>query len=55
VNTACGGFRAFLMLLGYYPAVFARCFRPFVDLLLTRRSDSKKPHLVAWRKALMFL
>ena len=30
------GFRAFLVLPVYYPADLARCFGPFVDLLLTR-------------------
>ena len=49
------GFRAFLILLVYYPADLARCFRPFVDLLLTRRGDSKKPRCLAGRKALISL
>ena len=38
-----GGFRAVCVLHGYYPADFARGFRPFVDLLLTRRWERKKP------------
>jgi hypothetical protein len=30
------------MLSAHYPADLARGFRPFVDLLLTRRGDTKK-------------
>jgi hypothetical protein len=37
------GFRVFLILLRYYPADLARGFGLFVDLLLTRGLDSKKP------------
>jgi hypothetical protein len=47
------GFRAFLILPAYDPADLARGIRPFVDLLLTRRWDSKKPHQMAGRKALI--
>jgi len=38
---------------GYYPADLARCFRPFVDLLLTRGLERKKPPLGAALKHLM--
>ena len=48
-------FRAVCVQPGHYPADLARRFRPFVDLLLTRRLDSKKPRLVAGRKALILL
>lgn len=47
------GFRAVLILPGYYPTGIARGIRPFVDLLLTRRSDSKKPRWMAGRKTLI--
>jgi hypothetical protein len=33
---------ALLILSGHYPAVFARGFRPFVDLLLTRGLERKR-------------
>ena len=49
------GFRAFLILLGYYPSDLARRFRPFVVLLLTRRLHSKRPRGEARRKALIML
>lgn len=52
IHTFCG-FRAFLSLPAYYPTGIARGIRPFVDLLLTRRSDSKKPHQMEGRKALI--
>ena len=41
------GFRAFLILRGHYPPVFARGIHPFVDLLLTRRWERKRPPLGA--------
>lgn len=41
------GFRAFLNLPAYYPADVARCFGPFVDLLLTRAEQCKEPPLGA--------
>ena len=37
------GFRAFLILHGYYPPDLARRFRPFVDLLLTRLANKQEP------------
>jgi hypothetical protein len=37
------GFRAVCVLRGYYPPDLARSFRPFVDLLLTRGLERKKP------------
>ena len=37
------GFRPFSILPAYYPTDLARCFRPFVDLLLTRGLERKKP------------
>jgi hypothetical protein len=37
------GFRAFLILRAYYPTDLARGFGPFVDLLLTRAFERKKP------------
>ena len=49
------GFRAFHVLRGYYPAGIARRFRPFVDLLLTRRLDSKKPRGEAGHKRLILI
>jgi len=49
------GFRAFLILLGYYPPDLARSFGPFVDLLLTRAGERKKPRLVAGRMCLITL
>ncbi|NGQ92448.1 hypothetical protein G5V65_16250 [Rhodobacter sp. HX-7-19] len=52
MNAFVCGLRAFLILPTYYPADFARGFGPFVDLLLTRRGDSKKPRGEAGRKAL---
>lgn len=55
LSAVCCGFRALLILPAYYPADLARCFRPFVDLLLTRRLDSKRPHQMAGRKALITL
>jgi hypothetical protein len=42
-----------LILLAYYPTGIARGFGPFVDLLLTRGLDSKKPHQMVGRKALI--
>ncbi len=42
LSAACCGFRASPILPCYYPADLARRIRPFVDLLLTRRGDSKK-------------
>jgi hypothetical protein len=36
------GFGAVLIRRGHYPTGIARCFRPFVDLLLTRRAERKK-------------
>ena len=47
------GFRAFLNLPAYYPADVARCFGPFVDLLLTRAVERKRPPCVAPRKVLI--
>jgi hypothetical protein len=41
------GFRGFLILPASYPTDLARGFGPFVDLLLTRREDSKKPRCLA--------
>ena len=41
------GFRAFLILLAPYPTGIARRFCPFVDLLLTRGEERKKPPLGA--------
>jgi hypothetical protein len=46
------GFGALRVLSAPYPAGIARSFGPFVDLLLTCRLDSKKPHQMAGR---MFL
>lgn len=37
------GFSAFLIRPAYYPTDLARCFGPFVDLLLTRGLERKKP------------
>jgi hypothetical protein len=53
VKASLGGFGVACVLLASYPTGIARCFRPFVDLLLTRREDSKKPHHLAGRKALI--
>ena len=47
------GFRAFLVQPGYYPTDLARGIRPFVDLLLTRGGERKKPRGEAGRKALI--
>jgi hypothetical protein len=41
------GFRAFLILPAHYPTDLARSFGPFVDLLLTRVGERKKPPLGA--------
>lgn len=49
------GFRAILILWAYYPADLARSFGPIVDLLLTCREDSKKPHHLAGRMSLIML
>ncbi|WP_203232283.1 hypothetical protein, partial [Gemmobacter caeruleus] len=49
------GFRALLILPDPYPTDLARGFRPFVDLLLTRSSDSKKPRWMAGRMWLITL
>jgi hypothetical protein len=54
IHTLCG-FRAVCVLRAYYPTGIARGFGPFVDLLLTRGLDSKKPRWLAGRKALMLL
>ena len=48
-------FRAFLILWAYYLTGIARGFRPFVDLLLTRCWESKKPPVGAARKMLIYL
>ncbi|WP_395543813.1 hypothetical protein, partial [Neotabrizicola sp. sgz301269] len=53
MNALFCGFRAFLSLPAYYLTGITRRFRPFVDLLLTRRLDSKKPRWMAGRKALI--
>jgi hypothetical protein len=47
------GFRAVCVLSAPYRTVFARRFGLFVDLLLTRWEDSKKPRGKAGRKLLM--
>ena len=50
------GFRAFLNLPAYYPADVARCFGPFVDLLLTRVVERKKPPMrVAANVLILFI
>lgn len=54
MDVVCG-FGAFLILPGYYPTVFARGFGPFVDLLLTRGEERKKPHHLAGRMSLILL
>lgn len=43
LTAVCCGFRALRFLPAYHPTDLARGIRPFVDLLLTRREDSKKP------------
>ena len=48
-------FGAFLILRGYYPSDLARRFRPFVDLLLTRGGERKKPPMWAALKRLIYL
>jgi hypothetical protein len=51
----CCGFRAFLILPCHYPTDLTRRFRPFVDLLLTRGLERKKPPLRAALKLLIYL
>jgi hypothetical protein len=53
LNAVRCGFRALLLLPGHYPADLARGFGPFVDLLLTRRVERKKPHQMAGRMSLI--
>lgn len=50
--TLCG-FRAFRVLRAYYPADLVRGIRPFVDLLLTRVGERKKPPGRAARNVLI--
>jgi hypothetical protein len=50
----CGS-RALLILPGHYPTGIARGIRPFVDLLLTRRVERKKPPGWAALKLLILL
>jgi hypothetical protein len=47
------GFRAVCVQPGHYPADLARRFGPFVDLLLTRSLERKKPPGGAARNVLM--
>lgn len=54
IHTFCG-FRAFLSLPAYYPTGIARGIRPFVDLLLTRAVERRKPRLAAGRMCLISL
>lgn len=55
LSAACCGFRASPILPCYYPADFARGFGPFVDLLLTRAEERKKPPVGAALKLLIYV
>ena len=46
-NALFCGFRACLILAGYYPADLARGIRPFVDLLLTWTAGNRIPHVIS--------